>query len=205
MRAPSRSPRRRRIPRSGTAVRPLRRAACRTARSISPWPPQAVHWFDLARYYAEVRRVARPAGVLALVTYGLVQVDDDAAPLVQHFFSAVLGPYWPPERRYVDDGYRSLPFPFEEITAPPLEIRAAWTLANFVGYVETVSAVRALERARGPAPLAEFRREGAGACGPQGPPPPGRRPPPPRGGGGGGTRPPAASTFRPAHNARRAP
>ena len=129
---------------------------------------QAVHWFDLARYYAEVRRVARPAGVLALVTYGLVQVDDDAAPLVQHFFSAVLGPYWPPERRYVDDGYRSLPFPFEEITAPPLEIRAEWTLANFVGYVETVSAVRALERARGPAPLAEFRRELEGVWQPAG-------------------------------------
>jgi len=37
-----------------------------------------------------------------------------------------------------------------------------------VGYVETVSAVRALERARGPAPLAEFRRELAGAWGPEG-------------------------------------
>src|SRR5207245_5994211 len=85
---------------------------------------QAVHWFDLARYYAEVRRVARPAGVLALVTYGLVQVDDDMASLVHHFFSAVLGPYWPPERRYVDDGYRSLPFPLAEISQAPLAVQA---------------------------------------------------------------------------------
>src|SRR5207244_13453135 len=91
---------------------------------------QAVHWFDLACYYAEVRRVARPAGVLAVVPSGVVQVDDDAATLVQHFFSAVLGSYWMPECRYVDGGYRSLPFPFEEITAPPLEIRAERTVAN---------------------------------------------------------------------------
>src|SRR2546428_4111687 len=127
------------------------------------------------------------------------------ASLVHHFFSAVLGPYWPPERRYVDDGYRSLPFPFEEITAPPLEIRAEWTLANFVGYVETVSAVRALERALGPAPLAEFRRELAGAWGPEGTARPVRWPLALRVGRGGGPRAPRGFKFRPRTNRRRAP
>ena len=129
---------------------------------------QAAHWFDLAGYYAEVRRVARPGAALALVTYGLVEVEGDAASVVRDFFATVLGPYWPPERRYVDDGYQSLPFPFAEITAPALEIRAEWTLANFVGYVETVSAVRALEHSQGPAPLAEFQRELADVWGPGG-------------------------------------
>src|SRR2546428_3243089 len=127
------------------------------------------------------------------------------ASLVHHFFSAVLGPYWPPERRYVDDGYRSLPFPFEEITAPPLEIRAEWTLANFVGYVETVSAVRALERALGPAPLAEFRRELAGAWGPEGTARPVRWPLALRVGRGGETVLPAGSMLRQRHSGRGAP
>src|SRR2546428_9825190 len=92
------------------------------------------------------------------------------ASLVHHFFGAVLGPYWPPERRDVDDGYRSLPFPFAEITAPALEIRAEWTLANFVGYVETTSAAHALERARGTAPLAAFRQELSRVWGAEGAP-----------------------------------
>jgi hypothetical protein len=55
---------------------------------------------------------------------------------------------WPTDRWLVDDGYRSPPFPFEEITAPLLEIRAQWTHARVVGYVETV-----------------FGRAGAGASG----------------------------------------
>ena len=137
---------------------------------------QAAHWFDLAGYYAEVRRVARPGAALALVTYGLVEVEGDAASVVRDFFATVLGPYWPPERRYVDDGYQSLPFPFAEITAPALEIRAEWTLANFVGYVETTSAAQALERARGTAPLAAFQQELSRVWGAEGAPRPVRWP-----------------------------
>jgi SAM-dependent methyltransferase len=119
---------------------------------------QAAHWFDLAAYYAEVRRVGRPDAVVALVTYGLVSVADAVDPVIHRFYAQDLGPYWPPGRRHVDHGYRSLPFPFEPIAAPELEMRADWALADFIGYVETWSAVRALHRARGDAPFAAFRR-----------------------------------------------
>ena len=126
---------------------------------------QAAHWFDLPAYYAEVRRVGRPGGVVALVTYGLVRVDHVVDPVIDHFYSQVLGSYWPPERRHVDDGYRALPFPFDEIGAPGLEMQASWTRADLVGYVETWSAVWALERAVGSGPLEAFRRELAHAWG----------------------------------------
>jgi SAM-dependent methyltransferase len=120
---------------------------------------QAAHWFDLPAYYAEVRRAGRPGAVVALVTYGLVRVDRGVDAVIDRFYSQVLGPYWPPERRHVDDGYRALPFPFQEIGVPELEMRASWTRADLVGYVETWSAVWALERAVGPAPLDVFRHE----------------------------------------------
>ncbi|PYP14138.1 MAG: SAM-dependent methyltransferase [Gemmatimonadetes bacterium] len=120
---------------------------------------QAAHWFDLPAYYAEVRRVGRRGGVVALVTYGLVRVDPRVDAVIDRFYSQVLGPYWPPERRHVEDGYRALPFPFEEIGVPGLEMRANWTRADLVGYVETWSAVWALERAVGSGPLEAFRRE----------------------------------------------
>lgn len=129
---------------------------------------QAAHWFDLPAYYAEVRRVTRPGGLVALISYGLLGVADDIDAVVARFYSGVLGPYWPPERRDVDDGYRSLPFPFEEIPAPDLEIRAEWTLPDLIGYVETWSAVRALVgvEGRGSAPLEAFRQELARVWGP---------------------------------------
>jgi SAM-dependent methyltransferase len=120
---------------------------------------QAAHWFDLPAYYAEVRRVGRRSGAVALVTYGLVRVDPRVDPVIDRFYSQVLGPYWPPERRHVEQGYRSLPFPFEEIGVPSLEMRASWRHSDLVGYVETWSAVWALERAVGPGPLEAFRRE----------------------------------------------
>ncbi len=126
---------------------------------------QAAHWFDLPAYYAEVRRVARPGAIVALVTYGLLNVDDEIDPVVRRFYTEALGPYWPPERRHVEDGYRSLPFPFDEIPSPSLEMRMAWALADVMGYVETWSAVRAIESARGPAPLDAFRRALARAWG----------------------------------------
>ncbi|HMF06909.1 MAG TPA: class I SAM-dependent methyltransferase, partial [Methylocella sp.] len=38
---------------------------------------QAAHWLDLKAFYAEVRRVGRANAILALITYGVVHVEDD--------------------------------------------------------------------------------------------------------------------------------
>jgi SAM-dependent methyltransferase len=120
---------------------------------------QAAHWLDLDRFYNEARRVLRPGGVLALITYGVLDVDADIEPVVQHFYRDVVGPYWPPERRHVDAGYRDLPFPFTETSYPPLAIEVSWPLAEFLGYVDTWSAVRAAERAVGRAPIEELTQQ----------------------------------------------
>lgn len=107
---------------------------------------QAAHWFDLPGFYAEVRRVARPGAVVALVTYGIVLVEPAIDDVIAGFYRGELQPFWPPERRHVEDGYRSLPFPFAEFPAPPLAMRAEWTLGQFAGYLRTWSAMLAMER-----------------------------------------------------------
>jgi len=127
---------------------------------------QAAHWFDLPAYFAEVRRVARPGGIIALISYGVVTADADLDAVIRPFYREVLGAYWPPERRHVDEGYRSLPFPFQELAAPAFEIRLDWRLEDLVGYVGTWSAAWALARAEGPGPFASFRRELEAAWGP---------------------------------------
>lgn len=120
---------------------------------------QAAHWFDLDAFYADVRRVGKPGAVVALITYGVLQADPDIHPLIQRFYKDVVGPYWPPERRHVEEGYRSLPFPFEEWDAPPLAIEVHWRASDLIGYVDTWSAVRGLEKAEGHQPFEQFQHE----------------------------------------------
>jgi hypothetical protein len=105
---------------------------------------------------------------VALLTYGTIRVGADVDPVIERFYRGMLGKYWPAQRRYVDDGYRSLPFPFDEVPVPPLEMREQWALAAVFGYVDTWSATWALQRAEGRGPIEAFRRELASVWGPAG-------------------------------------
>ncbi|WP_372422970.1 class I SAM-dependent methyltransferase [Salinarimonas chemoclinalis] len=120
---------------------------------------QAAHWFDLPAFYAEARRVARPGAAIALVAYATLDLPEDEAAnaVVADFYGQVAGPYWPPERAHVEAGYATLPFPFQEIAHAPLAIRVRWPLGALMGYVGTWSALAGLRRARGDAPIEDFR------------------------------------------------
>jgi hypothetical protein len=69
--------------------------------------------------------------------------------VVDRLYRDTLGPFWPPERAHVDAGYRTLPFPWPELIAPPLAIEESWDLDRFVGYLGTWSAVSAYRRKNG--------------------------------------------------------
>lgn len=109
---------------------------------------QAAHWFDLPAFYDEVRRVARPRAIVALIAYGNAVLDDDALnERFIRFYADEIGRWWPEERRIIEDGYRTIEFPFDEIDAPRFEMRATWTAEQMLGYVSTWSALRQYERA----------------------------------------------------------
>ncbi len=110
---------------------------------------QAAHWFDLPAFYAEARRVLRRDGVLALVSYGVPELDGAAGLALREIHDRMLGAYWPPERAHVRSGYRTLDFPFEALPAPALRMQARWSLEQLLGYLRTWSALRGAEAARG--------------------------------------------------------
>jgi SAM-dependent methyltransferase len=101
---------------------------------------QALHWFDHRSFYNEVRRVAAPRAAIAAWTYGAPVMEGAVGASLTRFAQESLRSYWPPERRYVDDEYRTIPFPFERVAAPRLELRDHWGRARVLGYTRTWSA-----------------------------------------------------------------
>ena len=126
---------------------------------------QALHWFDLPRFYAEVRRVGRSSCVLAAWCYGLAAISPEVDRVIRRLYEDILGPYWPPERKLVEERYASLPFPFEELDAPPMAIVAQWNLTELMGYLETWSSVQRYIERHGTDPLDLVRAELTAAWG----------------------------------------
>jgi SAM-dependent methyltransferase len=126
---------------------------------------QALHWFDFDRFYAEVRRVLAPGGALAAWTYNLARISPELDPLIDRLARGIVGPYWPPERRWVDEDYRTVPFPFAEVPAPAFELAERWDLARFLRYFDTWSSVGRYRKATGRDPVAEVRDDLAAAWG----------------------------------------
>ena len=120
---------------------------------------QALHWFDLDRFYPEVRRVLKLRGVFAAWCYGVIELEGDAVDqLVRRFYLETVGPYWPAERRHVETGYRDLPFPFETLRAPPFAMRAEWKLEQLLGYLRSWSATARFVASRGYDPVGELEQ-----------------------------------------------
>jgi SAM-dependent methyltransferase len=102
---------------------------------------QAIHWFDFDPFYKEVRRVSKPGGVVAAFTYSLFCVADPVVnELIQDFYWHETQPYWDAERKLVDQEYKTIPFPFEEIDAPAFSMEYQWNAAQLLGYINTWSA-----------------------------------------------------------------
>jgi SAM-dependent methyltransferase len=116
---------------------------------------QALHWFDLDRFYAEARRVLKPDGILAASAYNLLRVEPIIDHIVNRYYYEVVGPFWPAERKLVER-FADLSFPFREIGPPKFEMTAQWNLDHLVGYLQTWSSTQRFIAAKGTDPLEQI-------------------------------------------------
>lgn len=114
---------------------------------------QALHWFDVAAFNAEAARVLKPSGVLAVWTYALMTTTPAVDAIVDRFYREIVGPFWTPERRHVETGYRDLPFPFPELDPPRFDMTERWPLDRLRGYLRTWSAAQRYQAAASIDPL----------------------------------------------------
>lgn len=114
---------------------------------------QAIHWFDFEAFYREVKRTLKPGGILAVTGYGLIRSDDTINRIIDDLYFNIVGPYWDKERKYVDEHYQTIPFPFEELEAIQPELQYEWTYEQMIGYLGTWSAVAHYRKARNSDPV----------------------------------------------------
>lgn len=115
---------------------------------------QALHWFDLEAFFAEAARILKPGGILAAWTYKLGAVTDPVDAVMRAFYRDLIGPYWPPERRFIDDAYASISFPLSEPRTTALPMSAQWTVDHLLRYIDTWSAVKRYRDAQAGDPVA---------------------------------------------------
>ncbi|MCP5560010.1 MAG: class I SAM-dependent methyltransferase [Verrucomicrobiaceae bacterium] len=118
---------------------------------------QALHWFDLTVFWQEVRRILKPGGLVAVWSYGRFQIADrEVQSICDHFYDEVVGEFWPKERKIVEAGYDALTFPFDELSPHPMEIVAAWSLGELLGYFSTWSATVCCAQTKGSSPIPDL-------------------------------------------------
>ena len=125
---------------------------------------QALHWFDLPRFFAECDRVLKPGGMLIAWGYQDIVVPQDIDAPVADFQREILD-YWPPERDFIDEGYAAFVFPFERVDTPQLELVAEWTLPRMLGYFSSYSATKRFIDAHGRDPVVAHAASIAAAWG----------------------------------------
>jgi SAM-dependent methyltransferase len=130
----------------------------------------AAHWFGLDGFYREVQRVGKKRAVIALFSYGPRDFADAyellfGDPIIHHFQENVLAGFWPERIQYVHDRYATLPFPFDEIAAPPFAMTADWNLHELLAFLNTWSASQRYFQERGTHAIDEIEPQLARAWG----------------------------------------
>jgi SAM-dependent methyltransferase len=129
---------------------------------------QALHWFPTEAFFAEVRRVLAPGGVIAAWCYTVCHAGEDVETMLREFEFGAMEPYWNAGRKWLEAEYRTIPFPFIEQPAPVFELHKVWTLEQLGGYLRSWSAVGAYVRKHGNDPVAPFLEQLRKKWGPAG-------------------------------------
>jgi len=114
---------------------------------------QALHWFNFDSYFTECQRVLKKNGIIAIIAYSFLNIEPEIDAVLSDFYHQTIGPYWPEERKYIDEAYASIPFPFQTISPAHFKMSREWSLDELGGYLRTWSATQHYIQERGQDPV----------------------------------------------------
>ena len=96
---------------------------------------------------------SNPDGILAAWTYSFPEISPEIDPLIHHYYGEILAGYWPERIHYLEEEYKTIPFPFEEIVPPSFVMEVNWNLIQFAGFLDSWSATQRYKAQKGHHPL----------------------------------------------------
>ena len=120
---------------------------------------QAIHWFEFKNFYREAKRTLKPGGIIAVIGYDVFRINKKIDLYINKFYRDTTGPYWDKERKYIDEHYLTIPFPFKEIKTPDFSMDYHWEFEQVIGYLNTWSAVQHYIRRNNENPVEKFSEE----------------------------------------------
>jgi len=105
---------------------------------------QALHWFDFDKFYCNVKRVGKKDGIIAVWSYDMHKINPQIDKVTDRLDvdGEILGSYWDKETKYVKEKYKTIVFPFREISAPAFKTTLYWNLHQLWDYMKTWSSVK---------------------------------------------------------------
>ena len=111
---------------------------------------EALHWFDIPKFYAEAARVLRPRGTVVILGYAGSFVADHpgARAAFDSVWAGLLEPYWHPRKVIIESLYRgheppTALFDVVERHDEGMRMERQWGVEEMVGYCESWSAYSA--------------------------------------------------------------
>jgi len=103
---------------------------------------QALHWFNLEKFYTQVKRVLKTNGVIAVWAYGIPTMSKELDLIIRDFHKNIVGEFWLPENRLIDKEYSTIPFPFIDIKTQVFFIKKQVSLSETLGHIRSWSATQ---------------------------------------------------------------
>lgn len=107
---------------------------------------QALHWFDFVKFYSNVKRVGKKGAIIAVWSYDMHKINPHIDKISERLDvdGDILGSYWDKEAKYVKEKYKTITFPFREISVPVPAFRTTlnWNLHQLWDYMKTWSSVK---------------------------------------------------------------
>lgn len=114
---------------------------------------QALHWFDRDAFYTEVKRVGKSGATIAVWGYATLSISIELDEIIGDFYENIVGQYWDNARRLVEEEYRSIEFPFQNVKRGKFAIEVDWTPQQLAGYFESWSATQKYIKVHGNNPV----------------------------------------------------
>lgn len=113
----------------------------------------AIHWFNLDKFYPEVRRILKPGSVIAAWVYSDSCINEEIDRIVKNYSQNIVGSFWSLENKKAEQFEENIEFPFTRISTPSFSLIEQRTLKDYLNYLFTWSATQAYQKSNAKNPL----------------------------------------------------